>query len=602
MDQVKVALAVLKKHHFWVLVVLVLLVGGAVWAMASSELAKQYETRKTDIEGKLKSVRDIPSNPPNQTLVDAIKQRHGMLKEEVLEAWEFLYKEQKKNNPWPAELGEDFLMVINSLGPEDDIPAQYRETYQNFIANHLKMLDDIIDRRKPKYDPTIPGAARPGMMDPMMSGGGMMGEMSGAGTDKELVGKTFWDDVDRVKQGFMWSRRPETIQVRTAQEDLWVYEALLRIIRNTNAGASHHYNASVKSIAALQIGRAAAAAFQQSASRLKISGPQGGGMSMEGMEGMSGDPGMMSMDAGMMGAEMEGGGMMSGDPMGGGGGDVAAEDRLRTTLYNGRYVDEKGKPLMASSESPFAEFKMMPIRMALVIDQRKIPKLLVECANSSMPVEVHRVTLNPGKHATINFSGFGGSGGDMGGGYGMGMSGMGMGMDGMGGGMADMGGGMSMGGGDPMGGGYGGDPMGGMGTGFTNRNYGRFDLPIEVEIIYIFNPPDREKLGTGTAGDESAGTADAGSPVPAAPASGPVPKITATPPVETPAAAPATPEATSPAAPAPAGAAPAAARPGQPAAADMPGAEPPATPPASPQPAPAATPAPAAGGTAPANG
>ncbi|NUQ61849.1 MAG: hypothetical protein HUU20_05140, partial [Pirellulales bacterium] len=324
MDQVKVALAILKKHHFWVLVVIVVIVGGAVWAMAASDLAKRFETRKTDIEGKRTAVLGIPASPPNQKLVDAIKKRDGLLKENVLAAWELLYKEQKKNNPWPEELGEEFLMVINSLGPKDEIPQRYRETYLNFISSHLPRMDDIIDRRKPKNAPAgtamgamaMPGMAMPGMADP-----GMMGTapgMAAAGSDAEMAGKTFWDDAEMVKQGFTWGDRvPETIQVRTAQEDLWVYEALLRIIKNTNTGASHHYNAAVKAIEQLQIGRAAAAAFQQSANRLKVSGsPTGGGMGMGAMPG--GDPAMMAGDPAMMAGSpaMPGGdpAMMAGDP------------------------------------------------------------------------------------------------------------------------------------------------------------------------------------------------------------------------------------------------------------------------------------------------
>ncbi len=616
MDQVKVALAVMKKYHFWLLIVVVVLVGGGVWAMASSNLAKQFEDRKTELEGARKSVTDIAgqANPPNQKVVDAIKQKNGALKEEVQQAWELLYKEQKKNNTWPEELGEEFGLVINSLGPEDNIPGKYRELYWTFISNHLETLDDIIDRRKPKRDTENGQVAgrNGGMGDPMMSAStGMAGE--GTGREAEWVGKIFWDDAQRVKQGFMWSSRPETIQVRTAQEDLWVYEALLRIIKNTNAGATHHYNAAIKTIRELQIGRAAAAAFQQSASRLKLSalGSGGGG----------------GMDMGM-GMEMSGSGeemMMSGDPMGGGamgggamgaeggmsGADLPPEERLRKQLYDGRYVDQNGEPLMADADPPFAEFKMMPVRMLLIMDQRKIPKLLVECANSSMPVEVHRVVLNPGRHATINFSRFGGgsSGDGYGGGMGMG-SGMsemdsGMGMNrGMGmGGDYGGGGGGSYGGGDGMsgmemggmsepgmmqGGGYDDGGMGGAMAGPSGkRTYSQHDLGVEVEgIIYIFNPPDRDKLGTGTAREEAAApqlttpdTPAASRPSRAAAPGTPAPEITVTPPTEPPpAAAPAEGSDEAPATPPP-GTSPPAAAPDAPAAGPPAAAPPAKTPP-----------------------
>ena len=59
-------------------------------------------------------------------------------------------------------------------------------------------------------------------------------------------------------------------------------------------------------------------------------------------------------------------------------------------------------PLPYDAESPyyvrhpFAEFKLMPIRMSLIMDQHRIPKLLVECANSNMPIEVRRVRIAVG--------------------------------------------------------------------------------------------------------------------------------------------------------------------------------------------------------------
>ena len=57
-----------------------------------------------------------------------------------------------------------------------------------------------------------------------------------------------------------------------------------------------------------------------------------------------------------------------------------------------RYVDDSGRPLKAN-ESPYPEFKMMPVHMKLIMDQSKVPDLLVQCANSNMPVEVRALRL-----------------------------------------------------------------------------------------------------------------------------------------------------------------------------------------------------------------
>ncbi len=63
-----------------------------------------------------------------------------------------------------------------------------------------------------------------------------------------------------------------------------------------------------------------------------------------------------------------------------------------------RYVDDKGKPLPYTPQYPYAkhpsdEFKRMPIHLSFVMDQRRLPKLLVECANSTMPIEVQYIRI-----------------------------------------------------------------------------------------------------------------------------------------------------------------------------------------------------------------
>jgi hypothetical protein len=53
----------------------------------------------------------------------------------------------------------------------------------------------------------------------------------------------------------------------------------------------------------------------------------------------------------------------------------------------GRYVDDKGQPTDDPSKH-YDEFRMMPIDIRVVIEQEAIPKLLAECANSNMPIDV----------------------------------------------------------------------------------------------------------------------------------------------------------------------------------------------------------------------
>ena len=142
------------------------------------------------------------------------------------------------------------------------------------------------------------------------------------------------------------------------------------------------------------------------------------------------------------------------------GGGAAPSDAQLTAF---RYVDDNLTPLSADAPSPYAEFKMMPIRMQLVVDQRKIPELLVQCANSTMPVEVKKLAVR----STESSSG------------------------GMGGNRSMMGGGMAGG----MGGG-----MGAVADDEENPH----EVTLEVHgLIYIYNPPNLQKLGTGTVAEQT---------------------------------------------------------------------------------------------------
>lgn len=173
-----------------------------------------------------------------------------------------------------------------------------------------------------------------------------------------------------------------------------------------------------------------------------------------------------------MGSAMEMGSGMMGPGMG-----EAAE---AVDPAENRYVNNEYEPIAAadlrsamassSSENAFLNVaKRLPVKLTVKMDQRKLPQLLTACGNARLMVEVRQVRINV-------------KGGPKGGSAG------GMGMEGLGipspasSGFGELGSGME---------------MGGMGSGRIGQaeDY-PFDLPIDVYgVIYIYNPPDLEKLG-----------------------------------------------------------------------------------------------------------
>jgi hypothetical protein len=188
------------------------------------------------------------------------------------------------------------------------------------------------------------------------------------------------------------------------QEDLWVYETLLRVIANTNEAkhASRPDNTAIRVIEMLQVGAEAGIASAQQANIMLPAGA------------VTADAGM-GMEGGMMGRE--GGPMMPGSEMGMGmgmEGDPAAAD---SALLAYRYLDDAGAPLPDASTGAGTEFRRLPVLMRLQMDPRWIPQVLVQCANAPLPIEVKRLRINPEKALEGFDATFGGGMGGEGGGY-----------------------------------------------------------------------------------------------------------------------------------------------------------------------------------------
>ena len=74
------------------------------------------------------------------------------------------------------------------------------------------------------------------------------------------------------------------------------------------------------------------------------------------------------------------------------GGEGISDSEEQAALLAGRYLYATGKPVSAASEPGF---KRLPVRMRLIMDQRRVTDLVAECANAPLQVEVQEVRINP---------------------------------------------------------------------------------------------------------------------------------------------------------------------------------------------------------------
>ncbi len=286
-----------------------------------------------------------------------------------MKLWNELYQHQREEVIiWPQEsLDANFIQEISQLKFLDEFPARNAQTmrykYRNFIRNQFDDLLKIVQAREDDDS----RAAQPGQR-------GNRTSTEGDAAKKDANYLVTWIDQNDLRKQLIFDDEPSEIQIWVTQEDLWVYETLLNVIKNTNErrGATRPDNAAIREITALEVGRPALRSLPIKLVMLQT--PDGTEPVVE----------TTTLE------EIDTSGADALDPA--------------TRFLSNRYLDSEGAPLSAN-DAPFGqEFRQLPIRMLLWMDQRAIPEVLVECANAALPVEVKQLRINPDQSGV----GFGG--------------------------------------------------------------------------------------------------------------------------------------------------------------------------------------------------
>jgi hypothetical protein len=475
MDKVRAFLKMAWIQRFWILSVVGTLVAVACWMVASGELQRQFAANKSQIDAKFGEMTAIKGKTFHGNPGVNAKEREEAKKiaDSVKKLWQTLFDAQREEVlKWPDVLGGDFVSYVKNAKFDSNIKPLFRDRYQNYIKNRFDGLVEIVNAKKMPVD----GAAFGGMMGRGEGGRGEMGmagdvmlDANGMPIEENYLVQ--WVDQANLRQQLEFTGVPSSRQIWVTQEDLWVYETLLKAIANTNKerGATRPDNTAIRVIQSLEVGAPAALAMAQ-----------------ESMILMPADA--MSADGGGV-REMEMGPMPRPGEEGMGAADADA------TLLSGRYIDAEGKPIADASTGMGTEFRRLPIRMVLSMDERWLPKVLVECANAPLPIEVQRLRINAEKSGVDKegqaFELASSTPAGMGGGMGR---------------PAEMGRGASMGMGRPMGMGRGGEGMS-MGMGLNAADTANL-ATVEIQgVVYIYLPPDETILSV--PGDDAAAAPDA---------------------------------------------------------------------------------------------
>jgi hypothetical protein len=419
MDQIRAALGWLKRQHFWVLCVLVALIGIFCWWRAAGALSAKFAADKSAIETQFSSLSSLQSKGfhPNNDVITQQEKEINNLADDVRKLWEQLYKRQSDGVlKWPDALSQAFRDEVEKMQFGQEIPGELREDYQNYILRHFPKLPEKIGARA--IDPETAGAAGGGQFSrfeggPALGGRGMRVGPGGQpiADDGDYICEWVETDQANVRAELDFPQQPSSLRIWVAQENLWVYHTLLDIIKNTNqlAGATRPSNAAVRTLFYLQVGQPAAA-FSRKPGRIYKPPSAAPAASLEApmtempLEG-TGEPGAGGEM--MPGLEQGRSGLASGSgPM--------SEAQEQAVFLGGRYLDETGKPIPfgggaavdgvapdpslpapAIDTTVFGkEYKRLPVRMVVEMDQRHLPTLIAQCATQPLQVEVQEVRIN----------------------------------------------------------------------------------------------------------------------------------------------------------------------------------------------------------------
>ena len=457
MDQLKEFFGVFKRQHFWFIAPVLLGLGIAGWMMSSSKLTTELEQSKQKVKSYVDQMAGVSRTDkhPNPEFHDGMGQLIKDRRANVLQAWETKWERQKQELKWPEQLPPDFRRKVEAMRPiekvdpknnrEQRITLSLRRSYGNYIKNELpRLAAEIGAKWQPASNRQGSGGA-----SAFSSSREAVREPRGRSTAGEVIDESqivIWNPQNQteIQAQFDWGNTPPTtFEILYAQEDLWVLATLIDIIKRTNGDVQTRSQAAVKEIGFIQIG----SAVERPAFQVHV--PQSVGGAEEGIADTIPDvnnmPEVSGLDSERGGFDTESGAPPQPDAL--------------ATLVADRYVDIDYKPIadLAGLEASAAVAKRIPVRIRLKIDQRDVYKLLVECANSPLTLEVRQLRFNPqGGALSANGGGFNGGGREE------------------------------------------------TANSFTNRNSAAkqlagidsFDRMIEIfGIVYIFNPVDASKLG-----------------------------------------------------------------------------------------------------------
>ena len=216
MEKLKPYLLKIQQHHFWILIVVAIVALFYAWSAGTAELEKSFKKNKSSIDRQFADLKNKSKSRgggdfPNDKWIEKRRELTGELTANGKLALKNIRDVQGKAQTWPQ-----------TLHPDSKIEIEEDRWTADTVADYIDAASEEIDRFRIMLD-------------------------AADGPDDAGI---FWNEADfnDLKQSVNTKDIQAEKDCKMFQQILWVYEALVIAIQQTNAGAKDSFDLPIYTI------------------------------------------------------------------------------------------------------------------------------------------------------------------------------------------------------------------------------------------------------------------------------------------------------------------------------------------------------------------
>jgi len=345
MDQVKEFLRQAVKYRFWIAVGVSALLPLIAFFVANGKLKAETDAETAKVEGAHKGVQPYQNGVlPNRTYKELTDERTAVLAKSVDGAWSKLYERQAPLLTWPPEVSERF-QLWGEQWPKGVDQVQI----QNAINDWVQVY--------PAYVTAVYKSFRPFDYD---TGEGVVA----APSESDLLHPAAYTVDDPPSLGKVWA----------AQKKLWIEGVVLDVVNNVNKDADDWDSAAIKEVQVIEVANPLAQDQRSIAKGEKLKEA----------------PEIKNPDA----KEAPPAPTVTTTPGAPGGGSMPMPTMPMPMLGGAGGKAEAEAVMVLETKTPATQFDIIPVHLSVLIDQSRIPDLIVGFENSPMAIQVLDFEMN----------------------------------------------------------------------------------------------------------------------------------------------------------------------------------------------------------------